>query len=120
MARHVLVDLTQLVNARYDPNYPDRLSAEEALRLRQGLSERGLELHQGEEFEQKLMTLRTMYEPYAHAIGRKLVMDLPPWIAAEKKRDNWQVGPWDRAIQASSLAGLGHRADAHKRLEDHF
>jgi len=120
MARHALVDLAQLVNARYDPNYPDRLSAEEALRLRQGLSERGLELNQGAEFEQKLMTLRTMYEPYAHAIGRALVMALPPWIAAEQKRDNWQVGPWDRAIQASSLAGLGHHADTRKRLEDHF
>ena len=120
MARHALVDLAQLVNARYDPNYPDRLSAEEALRLRQGLSERGLELNQGAEFEQKLMTLRTMYEPYAHAIGRALVMALPPWIAAEQKRDNWQVAPWDRAIQASSLAGLGHHAETRKRLEDHF
>jgi hypothetical protein len=120
MARHVLVDLAQLVNAHYDPNYPDRLSAEEALRLRQDLSEHGLELHQGAEFEQKLMTLRTMYEPYAHAIGRKLVIALPPWIAAEKKRDNWQVGPWDRAIQASGLAGLGRHADTHRRLEDHF
>ena len=120
MARHALVDLAQLVNARYDPNYPDRLSGEEALRLRQGLSERGLELNQGAEFEQKLMTLRTMYEPYAHAIGRALVMALPPWIAAEQKRDNWQVAPWDRAIQASSLAGLGHHAETRKRLEDHF
>jgi len=120
MARHALVDLSQLVNARYDANYPDRLSAEEALRLRNGLSERGLELKQGADFEEQLLTLRAMYEPYAHAVGRALVIALPPWVAAEKKRDNWQVGPWDRALQASSLAGLGHRADTHKRPEDHF
>jgi Ion channel len=120
MARHALVDLSQLVHARYDPNYPDRLPPEELLRLRQNLSERGLELKPGPEFEQKLLTLRTMYEPYAHAVGRALLIALPPWIAAEQKRDNWQVGPWDRALQASSLAGVGHQADAHRRPEDHF
>jgi Ion channel len=120
MARHALVDLSQLVHARYDPNYPDRLPPEELLRLRQDLSERGLELKPGPEFEQKLLTLRTMYEPYAHAVGRALLIALPPWIAAEQKRDNWQVGPWDRALQASSLAGVGHQADAHRRPEDHF
>jgi hypothetical protein len=120
MARHALVDLSQLIHAHYDPNYPDRLPAEESLRLRQGLSARGLELKQGEEFEQKLQTLRTMYEPYAHAVGRALVIALPPWIATEKKRDNWQVGPWDRAIQASGLAGRKHRADTQRRVDDHF
>jgi Ion channel len=120
MARHALVDLTQLIHARYDPNYPDRLPAEQLLRLRQELSEHGLELKRGEEFEQRLLTLRTMYEPYAHAVGRALVIALPPWVATEKKRDNWQVGPWDRAIQASSLAGREHHADIHRRSEDHF
>jgi Ion channel len=120
MARHALVDLSQLVHARYDPNYPDRLPPEELLRLRQNLSERGLELKQGAEFEQKLLALRTMYEPYAHAVGRALVIALPPWIAAEQKRDNWQVGPWDRALQASSLAGVGQHADTPRRPEDHF
>lgn len=120
MARHALVDLSQLVHARYDPNYPDRLSAEESLRLRQRLSERGLELKQGAEFEQKLLTLRAMYEPYAHAVGRALVIALPGWFTAEKTRDNWQVGPWDRAIQAKSLAELGRHADPGRRPEDHF
>jgi hypothetical protein len=120
MARHALVDLSQLVYARYDPNYPDRLPPEESLRLRQGLSKCGLELKQGEEFEQKLLTLRTMYEPYAHAVGRALVIALPPWIAEERTRDNWQVGPWDRVLQASGLAGVRHQADGHRRPEDHF
>jgi len=120
MARHALVDLSQLVHARYDPNYPDRLPAEEALRLRQGLSERGLELKQGADFEEQLMTLRAMYEPYAHAVGQALVIALPPWIAVEKQRDNWQAGPWDRAIQASSLADPRHSADIRRRREDHF
>src|SRR5579871_6612880 len=34
MARHAAVDLAQVVNARYDPAYPDRLPAEESEALR--------------------------------------------------------------------------------------
>jgi len=120
MARHALVDLAQLVHARYDPGYPDRLSPEESLRLREVLSTRGFELKQGAEFEQKLQTLRALYEPYAHAVGQALVIELPPWIAADQKRDNWQTGPWDRIIQARGLAGLGHPAHAGRPPEDHF
>ncbi len=120
MARHALVDLSQLVHARYDPYYPDRLSGEESLRLRQGLAAGGVELKQGPEFEQKLLALRAMYEPYAHAVGRALLISLPLWIASEKKRDNWQAGPWDRAIQAKSLAELGHPVLPRRSKEDHF
>lgn len=120
MARHTLVDLSQLVKARYDPGYPDRLSPEELQRLREGLSERGLELKQGEEFEEKLTKLRAMYEPYAHAVGRALVIALPPWVVTDAKRDNWQVGPWDRIIQARGLAGLGHPVQRQRTPEDHF
>src|ERR1700687_1096217 len=40
-------------------------------------------------------------------------MTLPPWIHSEHKRDNWQGGPWDRAIQARALEHPGHAADDH-------
>ena len=120
MARHALVDLAQLVHARYDPHDPDRLSEEESMRLRQGLSARGVELKQGPEFEQTLLALRAMYEPYAYAVGRALLLSLPPWIAFEKRHDNWQAGPWDRAIQARSLSGPAHPALPRRSTEDHF
>ena len=42
MARHAVVDLAQVVNARYDPGHPDRLPPEELARLRQSLAERGV------------------------------------------------------------------------------
>ena len=41
MARHAVVDLAQIVNARYNPNSPDRLSEEELKRLRQCKVARG-------------------------------------------------------------------------------
>jgi len=120
MARHAVVDLAQVVNARYDPHFPDRLPAEELTTLRTALAERGVRLREGAEFEQKLAHLRSLYEPYAQSIARNLLIVLPPWIHSEKKKDNWLAGPWDRAIQAQSLAALGQQAELRQRIDDHF
>jgi hypothetical protein len=114
MARHAMVDLSQVVNARYDPLASDRLPELELLRLRQKLAERGVKLREGAGFDEKLGQLRSLYEPYAQAIALNLSITLPPWIHADRQKDNWQAGPWDRAIQARSLAGRP------QSVEDHF
>jgi hypothetical protein len=113
MARHAMVDLAQVVNAGYDPDTPDRLPAQELIRLRQNLAERGVKLREGAAFEEKLTKLRSQYEPYAAAIAFNLSITLPPWIHPERQKDNWQAGPWDRAIQARSLAGRVQSVDDH-------
>ena len=120
VARHAMVDLAQLISAQYDPLAPDRLDAEQLLRLRQALQEDGLRLLESAESEEKLKHLRSLYEPYAIAMARNLLITLPPWIHTEKRKDNWEAGPWDRAIQAMSLAGLGHRAERIRKMDDHF
>ena len=120
VARHAMVDLAQLVSAQYDPLAPARLDAEQLLKLRQALQEHGLRLLESTESEEKLKHLRSLYEPYALAMARTLLITLPPWIHPEKKKDNWEAGPWDRAIQAMSLAGLGHRAERIQKMDDHF
>jgi hypothetical protein len=120
MARHAVVDLAQVVKARYDPQIPGRLSPEDSSRLRQVLAERGLRLKDGAEFEDKLTYLRSLYEPYVEGIARNLLITLPPWIHPEKKRDNWEAGPWDRLIQARNLAGVGRKGGSQQRVEDHF
>jgi len=113
MARHAVVDLAQIVNARYDPNSPDRLPEEELKRLRHQLAERGVKLGEGAAFEEKLSHLRSLYEPYAVAIALNLSITLPPWIHPERQKDNWQAGPWDRAIQARGLAARVQSMDDH-------
>jgi hypothetical protein len=35
-----------------------------------------------------------------------LFIELPPWLRDSQKKDNWQAGPWDRAVQARSLETL--------------
>lgn len=114
MARHAVVDLSQVVLAEYAPPIPNRLPAEELARLRLALSDKGLKLRDGTEAEKKLTSLRAMYEPYADAIARRLLITLPPWLHAGRKQDNWQVAPWDEAIQARSRGSVSsYNGDDH-------
>jgi Ion channel len=123
MARHAAVDLAQVVNARYDPRTPERLPEETFNALRDTLAVAGLKLSMGEGARAKLDRLRSMYEPYVFSTGRNLMLTLPQWMHAEKVRDNWQAGPWDRMIQAKGLAVLGQKPVMQQPLgvvEDHF
>ena len=122
MARHAAVDLAQVVNAKYDPATQDRLPDGEYESLRATLEAAGLRLRSDEYGREKLARLRSMYEAYMHAMARNLMLTLPGWKRAEKTRDNWQAGPWDRVIQARGLAGVGGRGPAAPGVtgEDHF
>lgn len=123
MARHAAVDLAQVVNAKYDPAMPERLSPADYEDLRSALDATGLQLRSDEYGQAKLAKLRGMYEPYVHATAQNLMLTLPEFRYAEKKRDNWQAGPWDRLVQARGLAILGQRArpDVAVRADgDHF
>lgn len=121
MARHAAVDLTQVVNARFDAGYTDRLPEQEYEALRQTLAAAGLKLRSDEYGREKLARLRTMYEPYIHATGKNLMLTPPPWKHPDKVRDNWQAGPWDRLVQARGLAVLGQKTTVTPRVDgDHF
>jgi ion channel len=114
MARHAAVDLAQVVNAHYEPHAYERLTVEERKRMRETLAANGLRLRNDDYADEKLTKLRSMYEPYVQAIARTLLITLPPWVLAEKKKDNWQSGPWDKIIQAK---GLGEPV---RIMDDHF
>jgi hypothetical protein len=119
MARHAAVDLAQVVNAKYDSEAADRLPEAEMTALRDALRAAGLRLRSDEYARDKLTKLRSMYEPYVHSTARNLMLTLPPWRFAQKARDNWQAGPWDRLIQARGLAVLGQKTGTPAG-EDHF
>jgi hypothetical protein len=121
MARHAAVDLAQVVNAEYNPHEVDRLQAADMTRLREALAQHGVNLsvalNDGADVPERLGELQALYEPYLHAIGRRLLMTLPPWIHTDRKKDNWQGSPWDRAIQARALEHPGH---GRRAPDDHF
>jgi hypothetical protein len=113
MARHAIVDLAQVVSAQYDAHAQDRLPPEELERLRKTLAAVGMRLRQDDEADKKLLKMRSLYEPYSEALSRRLLLSVPPWLHDEKKKDNWQGGPWDRAILAKGLGEGVHVIDDH-------
>jgi ion channel len=114
MARHAAVDLAQILRAQYDPHAQDRLPEKDMEQLRALLANAGVRIRRDGEAEEKLMQLRLQYEPYVEALSRRLLIALPSWILAEKKKDNWQAGPWDKIVQAK---GLGQRVRVR---DEHF
>lgn len=123
MARHAVVDLAQVVNARYDPTAPERLTSEDLAQIRAQLAGKGLKLGDGAQVEEKLHELRMMYEPYVEGIARNLYIALPPWIRRDAMRDNWQAGPWDRMIQAQALGRILRDRPTERQgvtVDDHF
>lgn len=119
VARHAVVDLAQVVYARYNPNAPERLTAEIFQKVAAKLAESGLQVQQTPQSEQKLRELRMLYEPYVIGIARNLSISLPPWLRDDAGKDNWQAGPWDRIIQAQGLGRISSHA-AGAAIDDHF
>lgn len=116
MARHAVVDLAQVVNARYDPSMQERLTPEDLAQIRTQLRAKGLKLADGGETEEKLEEIRSKYEPYVLGIARNLYIPVPPWIRRDAIKDNWQAGPWDRMIQAQALGRISRGV----AVDDHF
>jgi hypothetical protein len=118
IARHAVVDLAQVLNARYDPSASDRLTSEDLVLIRAQLAQKGLKLRDSVEAEEKLSQLRMLYEPYVLALAKTLYISLPPWIRRDTIKDNWQAGPWDRMIQAQALGRIA--AERRAIVDEHF
>jgi hypothetical protein len=90
MARHAVVDLCLIFRTwPREPTY-NRLPPETLAELRTALATAGIKFDEGEAADLKLGELREMYEPCIHALATYFQVSIPPWIAAERRRDNWQ------------------------------
>jgi hypothetical protein len=89
MARHAMVDLTQVFTRTPMANAPDRLPTERYNQLYGILCQSGVSICRDGRSEQRLRELRQLYEPYAETLSRYFCMPLPPWIADQKLKDNW-------------------------------
>jgi hypothetical protein len=98
MARHALVYLTQIFFTRQITPVPARLPSEDFLSLKRRLEAIGFPFEVGERAETELAAFRSGYEPFAFAIGQRLMMDLPPWLPAKDAEDDWQSSPWDSML----------------------
>jgi hypothetical protein len=93
IARHAVVDLSQVFNTRPDPGRVNRLNENDLQRLYGALRAAGLD--PDDPSGERLIHYRRMYEPYVHALAQYLQMSLPPWVAKGSQKDNWQTTAWD-------------------------
>jgi hypothetical protein len=96
MARHAVVDLSLVFRTNPRETKTERLSAEKLAELRVLLAGSGLKLSEGEAVDRKLTELRQLYEPYVYALATYFRVRIPPWVAAERWVDNWQVTIWEQ------------------------
>ncbi len=104
IARHALVDLSQVFSAAPVPDGAQpRLTPEELHEIRGRLRSSGFVLAEGELADRELDRIRGLYEPYALALARHLALDLPPWIKHDGAKDNWQTSAWKRQQATAAM-----------------
>jgi hypothetical protein len=91
MARHAIVDLTQVFSLTPDHHAPDRLPTDRYNELYGLLCQSGVSMCRDANSEARLAELRRLYEPWAQSLSRHFYMPLPPWLTAEPHKDNWQT-----------------------------
>jgi hypothetical protein len=103
IARHALVDLSQVFSAQPDVDASHgRLSDEDLAYMRENLRNAGVRLHDGDAADAELKRIRALYEPYAIALARHLRLELPPWVKHEAGKDNWQTTAWQQRQSISA------------------
>ncbi len=117
MARHALIDLSQIFSLEPCTQMPDRLPHESFQRLHDQLCAEGVRICRDGDIEVRLRKMRSLYEGYAQPLADHLCMTLPPFITDRPRKDNWQNVARLRAEAENALAAepTGH---AHTHLPD--
>jgi Ion channel len=106
MARHALVDLSQVFSQNPVTDLPDRLPPERFDAIYALLCQSSIRVCRDAGSMERLRQMRGMYEGYAEAMSRYLCMPLPPWVAEHPHKDNWQTVARVRAqAEAGSEGG---------------
>ncbi len=114
MARHAVVDLTQIFSLKPLKDVADRLPLERFEELHGMLCRTGMTTCNDLHCFDRLRDMRALYESYAAALSEFLCMPLPPWVADQPHKDNWLAVARlrDQTEAAESLP-------AHESAADH-
>jgi hypothetical protein len=93
-ARHVVVDLAQVLNAPPRAGV-NRLSSAEWIRVRDLLEAAGIRVQESTTSELLLAELRATYEPFVSSLAERIQVTLPPWLPPKDALDDWQTSAWD-------------------------
>lgn len=92
MVRHLLVDLSYLIDVPPQKEPSVRLTPADFQQVRARLAE--AELHLNDDFR-RLQVLREEYEPFALGLAKSLYLIVPAWIPPSEVSDSWQTTAWD-------------------------
>src|ERR1700722_9994167 len=118
IARHAVVDLSQVFGTAPRAPATDRLTQTDLRQMRETLAAHGMKLHEGEEADRQLLKLRSMYEPFVYSLATHLSQSLPPWIPQKKGKDNWQTTAWAR--QSGLLDKVDKKDGTPVGVDEHF
>jgi Ion channel len=113
VARHTVVDLCQVFQARPIEPDPDRLPADRLFKLLGQLEAAGLEIADRSLVEARLVELRRMYEPFVNALASQLLFHLPPICVDGNPVDNWQTSAWMKRTRGIGKLALADPGDDH-------
>ena len=114
MARHIVVDLAQIINAPPRAPEPDRLPPESLERLKEVLAGAGLVLRDPQAFDEKISHLRRMYEPYVFALSGRLMVSLSTWLRVSDRPDNWRTSAWEHSSASMPRSLFEDGDDVHR------
>ena len=117
MARHALVDLSQIIATRPVANPQDRLPAEKYRMVYDKLCSAGVRVCRDEQSAARLVELRQLYEGYAEALSQYLEMPLPPFFIEHPKKDNWLTVA---RVRAEAESGSPTASSVLLHDEDHL
>jgi hypothetical protein len=113
MARHAMVDLSQIFSLTPVNAAPDRLTRERYEKLYNLLCQSGVSVCRDSLSYERLRDMRALYEGYAFTLSRHLYMPLPPWISDQPHKDNWLTVARLRAqTEAANSSDPAAQADA--------
>jgi hypothetical protein len=95
IARHLLIDLALITRTPPDCGGVDRLPPDQFRRLQLQLEASGISTCSAPLADKKLREIREQYEPYLVALGKRLRLDVPPFITEESRPDNWETSAFD-------------------------
>jgi hypothetical protein len=117
MARHAVVDLSQIFSLQPLNDAPDRLPPERYQKLFDVLCGSGASVCHDNHSSDRLREMRVLYEGYTEVLSRYLAMPLPPWVSDEPHKDNWQTIARVRAQTERSGAPASAEAPPTEELQ---
>ncbi|HET9794080.1 MAG TPA: potassium channel family protein [Thermoanaerobaculia bacterium] len=99
IARHAVVDLSQVLHIAPRHGSGERLSPSALAEIRAELRSAGVPLCAPKAADETLQDVRRMYEPYVAALADRLMMTIPGWSHPNRPA-NWQTSAWEKETAA--------------------